>query len=110
MGKRNGLPVETTKLTGRQAERGSGSQSDTMHPGLTRGSSARKHALAQGLTVTPEESGEGLTPFADAIAAFLEDVKLSKKPKTFAAYGTTLGYFGEIRCEILIETGLIIAH
>src|SRR6266852_1579085 len=39
--------------------------------------------------------GQAKHSLAAAVAAYLEDVKLSKKPKTYSAYSTALNYFTE---------------
>ena len=39
--------------------------------------------------------GQAKHSLAAAIASYLEDVKLSKKPKTYSAYSTALNYFAE---------------
>jgi integrase/recombinase XerD len=39
--------------------------------------------------------GQAKHSLATAIASYLEDVKLSKKPKTYSAYSTALNYFAE---------------
>ena len=55
-------------------------------------------ALENGLEIpnAPEMiGGQDKHSLAAAIASYLEDVKLSKKPKTYSAYATTLTYFAE---------------
>ena len=41
------------------------------------------------------ENGDGRHSLAAAVTEFLEETKLTKKPKTLAAYTTALGYFQE---------------
>jgi integrase len=55
---------------------------------------AELNAVNNGVTVVPE-NGNGLRSLAQAVADYLEEVKLSKKPKTHAAYSTALAYFVE---------------
>jgi integrase len=52
------------------------------------------NALNKGLSVLPE-NGNGQRSVAVAIAQFLEETELTKKPKTLAAYTTALNYFTE---------------
>jgi integrase/recombinase XerD len=54
---------------------------------------AELHALNNGVAVVPEIGDNGHRSVAAAVAEYLEETKLSKKPKTFAAYGTALAYF-----------------
>ena len=49
---------------------------------------------AAGLKLVEEGTADGLL-LADAVVAYLEDIKISKKPKTYAAYSTALEYFLE---------------
>jgi integrase/recombinase XerD len=51
-------------------------------------------ALNAGVTVIPE-NGNGQRSMSTAVAEYLEEVRISKKPKTYAAYSTALGYFVE---------------
>ena len=41
------------------------------------------------------ENGDGHSSVAAAVADFLEETELTKKPKTLAAYTTALNYFTE---------------
>ena len=41
------------------------------------------------------EGQNGHTSLAASVAGYLEETRLSKKPKTFAAYRTALAYFVE---------------
>lgn len=50
---------------------------------------AELHALNNGVSVLPE-NGDGQRSIAAAVAAFLEETELTKKPKTLAAYTTAL--------------------
>ncbi len=55
---------------------------------------AELNALNSGVSVLPE-SGNGHPSVAAAVAKFLEETELTKKPKTLAAYTTALNYFTE---------------
>jgi integrase len=55
---------------------------------------AELNALNEGLSVLPE-NGDGQRSVAGAVAGFLEETELTKKPKTLAAYTTALNYFTE---------------
>lgn len=55
---------------------------------------AELHALNNGVSVLPE-NGDGQRSVAAAVAQFLEETELTKKPKTLAAYTTALNYFTE---------------
>ena len=49
------------------------------------------NASAHGVDIVPEANGR--KPLAVAVADFLEETKLSKKPTTLAAYRTAIRYF-----------------
>ncbi len=55
---------------------------------------AELHALNSGVSILPE-NGNGHPSVAAAVAQFLEETELTKKPKTLAAYTTALNYFTE---------------
>ncbi len=55
---------------------------------------AELNALNNGVSVLPE-NGDGHPSVATAVARFLEETELTKKPKTLAAYTTALTYFTE---------------
>jgi len=55
---------------------------------------AELNAVNNGVAVVPE-NGNGLRSFAATVAEYLEEVRLTKKEKTHAAYSTALGYFQE---------------
>jgi integrase len=55
---------------------------------------AELHALNHGVAVLPEAS-DGHRSVATAVAQFLKETELTKKPKTLAAYTTALNYFTE---------------
>jgi len=52
-------------------------------------------AASQGIAIESETSAEAGRSLEAAIATFLEETKLTKKPKTYAAYLKTLTYFQE---------------
>ena len=54
---------------------------------------AELNALNNGVAVVPENGDNGHRSFAAAVAEYLEETKLTKKPKTLAAYTTALAYF-----------------
>jgi integrase/recombinase XerD len=55
---------------------------------------AELNALNHGVPISPEDQN-GHRSIAAAIADFLDETKLTKKPKTLAAYTTALAYFQE---------------
>ena len=55
---------------------------------------AELNAVNNGVAVVPAD-GQNVHSLASAIGEYLEEVKLSKKPKTYAAYNTSLAYFAE---------------
>jgi integrase/recombinase XerD len=55
---------------------------------------AELNAINNGVAVVTEEV-QGRPPLVDAVADYLEEIKISKKPKTYAAYSTALNYFSE---------------
>ena len=55
---------------------------------------AELNALNNGVSVLPD-NGDGHRSVAAAVAQFLEETELTKKPKTLAAYTTALNYFTE---------------
>jgi integrase/recombinase XerD len=55
---------------------------------------AELNALDNGVSVLPENV-DGHRSIATAVAAFLDETELTKKPKTLAAYTTALNYFTE---------------
>jgi len=54
---------------------------------------AELNALNNGVAVVPDNGDNGHRAVAAAVAEFLEETKLTKKPKTLAAYTTALNYF-----------------
>jgi integrase/recombinase XerD len=63
---------------------------------------AELNALNNGVSVLPE-NGDGHRSVATAVAAFLDETELTKKPKTLAAYTTALSYFTESCPKIYLE-------
>jgi integrase/recombinase XerD len=59
---------------------------------------ARNHGVGIALTST-----HGKRSLAGAVAEYLEEIKLSKKPKTYAAYITALAYFQESCAKTNLE-------
>jgi integrase/recombinase XerD len=55
---------------------------------------AELNAINNGVAVVPE-NGNGHRTLDKAVAEFLDETKLTKKPKTLAAYTTALNYFTE---------------
>ena len=64
---------------------------------------AELNALNNGVTVVPENS-DGRRSIAAAVAAFLDETELTKKPKTLAAYTTALNYFMESCPKLFLQT------
>jgi integrase/recombinase XerD len=56
---------------------------------------AELNAVNAGVTVVPENGNNGQGSIAAAVAEYLEETRINKKPRTFAAYSTALGYFVE---------------
>jgi integrase/recombinase XerD len=54
---------------------------------------AELNAVNEGAALVPENAGQ--RSVAGAVADYLEETRLSKKPKTLAAYSTALAYFVE---------------
>jgi len=63
---------------------------------------AELNAVNNGVSVVPE-NGNGHRSIATAVAAFLDETELTKKPKTLAAYTTALSYFTESCHKLNIE-------
>jgi integrase/recombinase XerD len=60
-------------------------------------------AVNNGVTVVPENGDEGHRSLAAAVAEYLDETKLTKKPKTLAAYTTALSYFQESCPKLFLE-------
>ena len=56
---------------------------------------AELYAVNAGVSVKPSEKEHPADSLALAIIEYLDEIRLSKKPKTYAAYGTALAYFQE---------------
>jgi integrase/recombinase XerD len=56
---------------------------------------AELNAVNNGVSVVPQDGQNGHQPLSVAVTEYLEETKLSKKPKTHAAYNTALSYFTE---------------
>jgi integrase/recombinase XerD len=63
---------------------------------------AELNAINNGVSVLPE-NGNGQRSLAATVAEYLEEIKLGKKPKTYAAYSTALGYFTESCRKLNLE-------
>src|SRR5882672_5756849 len=63
---------------------------------------AELNAINNGVMVMPEGQN-GRTPLMTAVTEYLQEIKLSKKPKTFAAYNTALAYFVESCPKLYLE-------
>src|SRR2546425_2274938 len=64
---------------------------------------AELNAVNNGVTVVPENGQNGHRSVAVAITGFLDETKLTKKPKTYAAYSTALKYFQESCPKLYLE-------
>ena len=56
---------------------------------------AELNAANNGVAIIPQNGNNGHRSLATSIAAYLDEVQLTKKPKTHAAYSTALAYFAE---------------
>src|SRR6202011_2803527 len=63
---------------------------------------AELNALNNGVSVVPDGQN-GHRSLAAAVAEFLDETKLTKKPKTLAAYSTALAYFVESCHKLNLE-------
>lgn len=63
---------------------------------------AELNALNAGVTVVSETGTNGQRSIAAAVAEYLEEIRISKKPKTYAAYSTALNYFVESCPKIFV--------
>jgi integrase/recombinase XerD len=63
---------------------------------------AELNAINNGVAILPE-NGNGNRSLAATIADYLDEVKLTKKPKTLAAYSTALSYLTESCHKINLE-------
>src|SRR5215475_508380 len=63
---------------------------------------AELNAINHGIAVTPQ-NGDGRRSVAASVSDFLDETKLTKKPKTLAAYSTALAYFTESCSKLCLE-------
>ena len=63
---------------------------------------AELNALNNGVTVVPDGQN-GHRSLAAAVTEFLDETKLTKKPKTHSAYSTALNYFMESCPKLHVE-------
>jgi integrase/recombinase XerD len=63
---------------------------------------AELNAVNNGAVIVPED-GSGQRSVAASVADYLDETKLTKKPKTYAAYSTALAYFTESCHKLNIE-------
>ena len=63
---------------------------------------AELNAINHGVAVAPH-SANGRRSLAAAVSDFVDETKLTKKPKTFAAYSTALSYFVESCPKLYLE-------
>ena len=63
---------------------------------------AELNAINNGATIVPEGK-DGHRSIAASVADYLDETKLTKKPKTLAAYGTALAYFVESCHKLNLE-------
>ena len=61
------------------------------------------NALNNGVAVVPENGDNGHRSIEAAVMEYLEETKLTKKPKTLAAYTTALNYFTESCPKLFLE-------
>jgi integrase/recombinase XerD len=64
---------------------------------------AELNAVNNGVIVVPENGDNGHRSLAAAVTEFLDETKLTKKPKTQAAYTTALSYFTESCSKLYLE-------
>ncbi len=64
---------------------------------------AELNAVNNGVSVVPENGDNGHRSLAASVAEFLDETKLTKKPKTLAAYTTALNYFTESCPKLYLE-------
>ena len=64
---------------------------------------AELNAINNGVSVLPENGDNGHRLLAAAVSEYLEETTLTKKPKTLAAYTTSLNYFIESCPKLFLE-------
>ncbi len=67
------------------------------------GKEAELNAVNHGVAVSPDDEQNGHRSITAAITDFLDETKLMKKPKTWAAYSTALGYFQECCPKLYLD-------
>ncbi len=63
---------------------------------------AELNAVNNGVAIVPENGDAGRRSLAAAAAEFIEETRLTKKPKTLAAYSTAVNYFVEYCSKLYI--------
>jgi integrase/recombinase XerD len=61
------------------------------------------NAVNNGAAIVPENGKNGHRSVAASVAEYLEETKLTKKPKTYSAYRTALAYFRESCHKLNVE-------
>jgi integrase len=64
---------------------------------------AELNAVNNGVAVVPDNGDNGHRSLAAAVAEFLDETKLTKKPKTLAAYTTAMNYFTESCAKLYVR-------
>src|SRR6202165_1539194 len=64
---------------------------------------AELNAVNNGAAIVPENGKDGHRSVAASVADYLDETKLTKKPKTLAAYSTALAYFVESCHKLNLE-------
>src|ERR1700721_4475975 len=64
---------------------------------------AELNAVNNGAAIVPENGKNGDRSVAASVTEYLEETKLTKKPKTYAAYSTALAYFRESCHKLSLE-------
>jgi integrase len=64
---------------------------------------AELNAINHGVAVLPQNGNNGHRSLAASVTEYLEEVKLGKKPKTYAAYSTALSFFQESCPKLYLE-------
>jgi hypothetical protein len=104
--KRKSTPKVPTILTGTKAPNAGANPVGT-DPANALARKLRKEtklkATSQGISLETESSADAARSLPASVASFLEETKLTKKPKTYAAYFKTLAYFQESCAKTYIE-------
>jgi integrase/recombinase XerD len=64
---------------------------------------AELNAVNNGAAIVPQNGKDGRRSVAASVAEYLEETKLTKKPKTYSAYSTALAYFRESCHKLNVE-------